>query len=115
MVATRMNMRIAREQHGNTVVMLDLNTGNTYSAHPDDYFFMPENEVFLADGEPMILIVPFSGYYTLDDDGEIYYGGRLVDDDECMSQDAALSFGMNDAGCTTIEVKRNDEWIQEIA
>lgn len=50
-----------------------------------------------------------------DDDGEIYYGGRLVDDDECMSQDAALSFGMNDAGCTTIEVKRNDEWIQEIA
>lgn len=54
-------------------------------------------------------------FRLLDDDGEIYYGGSLVDDDECMSQDAALAFGANDAGCTHIQVKRDGKWIQEIS
>jgi hypothetical protein len=50
-----------------------------------------------------------------DDDGEVYYTGWLVDDDEAMSQDAALTYGANDAGCTRIEVLRDGVWVQEIA
>lgn len=49
-----------------------------------------------------------------DDDGELYYEGLLDDDDECVNQIAALRFGEADAGCTTIRVKRNGEWVQEI-
>ena len=49
-----------------------------------------------------------------DDDGAIYYGGWLIDDEYCNSQEMALAFCMVDAGCTTIEVKRAGEWIQEI-
>jgi hypothetical protein len=50
-----------------------------------------------------------------DDDGELYYQGRLHDDDECINQAAALRFGEADAGCTRIEVRRDGEWVQEIA
>jgi len=50
-----------------------------------------------------------------DDDGELYYEGRLHDDDECLNQSAALKYGEGDAGCTTIKVKRAGKgWIQEI-
>jgi hypothetical protein len=53
-------------------------------------------------------------FRLLDDDGEVYYGGWLLDDKECINQESALSYGTYDAGCTTIEVKRNGEWVQEI-
>ena len=51
-----------------------------------------------------------------DDDGELYYGGRLHDDDECENQSAALKWGEGFAGCTTIKVNRQDGkgWVQEI-
>jgi hypothetical protein len=49
-----------------------------------------------------------------DDDGEIYYGGWLLDDGECIAQQLVLEWAMRDAGCTTIEVKIDSEWKQEI-
>ena len=49
-----------------------------------------------------------------DDDGNIYYGGVLSDDDRALAQDSALNWCRNDAGCTTIEVKRDGVWVQEI-
>lgn len=49
-----------------------------------------------------------------DDDGEIYYEGQLTDDEDCQNQTAALRWGESDAGCTTIEVKRDGKWTQEI-
>jgi hypothetical protein len=49
-----------------------------------------------------------------DDDGNVYYGGWLNDDDECINQESALSYGAYDAGCTIIEVNRNGEWVVEI-
>ena len=49
-----------------------------------------------------------------DDDGEKYYGGVLIDDDYGASQDRALAFCRNDAGCVKIEVKRAGSWIVEI-
>lgn len=49
-----------------------------------------------------------------DDDGNVYYGGWLHNDELGLNQQAALAFGMGDAGCTTIEIKLNNEWRQEI-
>jgi hypothetical protein len=49
-----------------------------------------------------------------DDDGEIYYTGVLDDDDDCANQSAALAWGEADAGCTTIEVLRGNDWVLEI-
>jgi len=49
-----------------------------------------------------------------DDDGEIYYGGWLYNDGHCVVQDLILKWGTYDSGCTTIEVKIDDEWKQEI-
>jgi len=49
-----------------------------------------------------------------DDDGGLLFEGRCVDDDDALSQDAALSFGMNDAGATTVEVLRGWRWVTEI-
>lgn len=57
---------------------------------------------------------PMVAFRLKDDDGEVYYEGELHDDDECLNQEAALSYGMNDAGCTTIEVKRDGAWVVEI-
>jgi hypothetical protein len=54
-------------------------------------------------------------FRLLDDDGEVYYGGWLHDDGECLNQESALSYGMHDAGCTVVEVKRDGSWVQEIA
>jgi len=55
-------------------------------------------------------------FQMFDDDGELYYEGRLHDDDECLNQSAALKWGEGDAGCTTIKVNRHDGkgWVQEI-
>lgn len=53
-------------------------------------------------------------FRLLDDDGEVYYGGWLHDDDDCENQFAALRFGEGDAGATEIQVKRNGEWVTEI-
>lgn len=58
-----------------------------------------------------------------DDDGEIYYGGWLLNDNQCEVQIEVLRYCMHDAGCATIEVRHIDpssdpeakpEWIQEI-
>ena len=49
-----------------------------------------------------------------DDDGEIYYGGWLINDSQGENQCIVLNWTMRDAGCTTIEVKIDDEWVQEI-
>lgn len=49
-----------------------------------------------------------------DDDGNIYFGGWLNNDKEGLNQQAALAYGMHDAGCTTIEIKVGEKWIQEI-
>ena len=54
-------------------------------------------------------------FRLLDDDGEVYYGGWLHDDGLGENQLRVLEFGTMDAGATTIEVKRNDEWVQEIS
>jgi hypothetical protein len=51
---------------------------------------------------------------TKDDDGEIYYGGWLLNDGECIAQQIVLAWTQRDAGCTTIEVKIDGEWKQEI-
>jgi hypothetical protein len=59
--------------------------------------------------------MPRIKFRTKDDDGEVYYEGWLHDDDDCANQEAALSYAMTDAGCTTIEVLRNGKWVQEIA
>jgi hypothetical protein len=50
-----------------------------------------------------------------DDDGEIYYGGWLLNDSECIAQQIVLEWARVDAGCTTIEVKIDEEWKQEIS
>lgn len=58
-----------------------------------------------------------------DDDGEIYYGGWLLNDSGGEVQIEVLRYCMHDAGCTTIEVKYQPtetdpvpeaRWIQEI-
>lgn len=70
-----------------------------------------EKVLGVNDHIPAGTLVPFRLY---DDDGELYYEGRLSDDDECENQSAALRFGEADAGATTILVQRNGEWVQEI-
>lgn len=59
--------------------------------------------------------LPHVRFRLLDDDGEVYYGGWLHDDDECENQLAVLRYGESDAGCTTVEVKRGDKWVQEVS
>lgn len=49
-----------------------------------------------------------------DDDGEIYYGGWLLNDEEGEVQYIVLMWAQHDAGCTTIEVNLDGEWVQEI-
>lgn len=73
-----------------------------------DGFFDPVQKL---PAEPL----PKIRFRLLDDDGEVYYGGWLHDDGECLNQTEASRFGTNDAGAIWIEVKRNDEWVKEIA
>lgn len=49
-----------------------------------------------------------------DDDGIVYLGGWLLNDDWCAVQSTVLSWAMWDFGCTTIEIKKESEWKQEI-
>lgn len=49
-----------------------------------------------------------------DEDGEIFYLGWLLDDDQAVSQSAALRFGEADVGVTAIEVWRYGRWVQDI-
>lgn len=49
-----------------------------------------------------------------DDDGEIYYGGWLLNDPDGLVQFCVLEWTQRDAGCTTIEVKLDGKWVQEI-
>lgn len=49
-----------------------------------------------------------------DDDGILYYEGKLTDDPECANQLAALTWGESFAGCTHIRVNRAGTWVQEI-
>ena len=60
--------------------------------------------------------LPVIDFQMFDDDGELYYAGRLHDDEECINQLNALKYGEGDAGCTTIKVNRQDGkgWVQEI-
>jgi hypothetical protein len=55
-------------------------------------------------------------FQMFDDDGELYYEGRLHDDEGCENQSAALTWGEGNAGCTMIRVNRQDGrgWVQEI-
>jgi hypothetical protein len=55
--------------------------------------------------------IPFRLY----DDGELYYEGWLHDDWQCDNQLAALTWAKSDSGCTTIKVKRGNEWKMEVA
>lgn len=50
-----------------------------------------------------------------DDDGIVYYGGWLVENDACDAQDSVLEFTMGDAGCVEVQVKRNGKWETEIS
>lgn len=49
-----------------------------------------------------------------DDDGELYYEGWLVDDDECMVQQFVLDWAKADSGCTDIKVLKDGKYIQVI-
>jgi len=49
-----------------------------------------------------------------DDDGNTYYSGVMVDNDNCDAQEDILNWSMNDAGCVLVEVKRGDKWVAEI-
>ncbi len=48
-------------------------------------------------------------FRMLDDDGEIYYEGYLVGDDEFAPLD---DFGEPNDGCTGIQIQVNGEWIE---
>ena len=57
-------------------------------------------------------------FRLLDDDGEVYYGGWLLNDEDCIVQEGVLEWGKYDAGCTTIQVRDSsmptDEWRTDI-
>jgi hypothetical protein len=57
-----------------------------------------------------------SQFRLKDDDGEIYYTGWLINDPYCCAQQVLLQWAARDAGCTTIEVRKDlySEWKQEI-
>lgn len=59
------------------------------------------------------------GYWTRfrckDDDGIVYYGGKLINDDLCENQSVIFDWAMHDAGCTMVEVWIYEQWTQEIA
>ena len=62
----------------------------------------------LKDGEGEV-------FKMYDDDGELYYTGRLVFDDDMEGTEEACygplsDFGMPNAGCTEIRYPRKPEW-----
>jgi hypothetical protein len=68
------------------------------------------------ESEPLPTAGEKVAFRLYDDDDELYYQGVLDDDDECLNQSAALSWGEGDSGCTTIRVWRWREgaWKVEI-
>ena len=65
--------------------------------------------------ESLIEFAPKVRFRTKDDDGVIYYGGWLLNDDQGEVQYLVQRWTERDAGCTTIEVKLTDgKWHQEI-
>lgn len=73
----------------------------------------------------MTSLMPKTRFRCKDDDGEVYYGGWLLNDSEGEVQLEVLRWCQADAGCTTIEVKLpaklhdgqlcyTEEWKQEI-
>lgn len=67
-----------------------------------------------VDGDPLPDEGTVIKFRMFDDDGELYFSGELTDDDECVNQVSALSWGTWDSGCTTIKVERNGVWEQDI-
>lgn len=59
--------------------------------------------------------LPFVEFKLYDDDDNLLYKGALSDDDEAVNQSAALRWGETMAGATTILVRRNGKFVQEIA
>lgn len=58
---------------------------------------------------------PNRHFRMYDDDGELYYEGWLIDDDDAMVQSEVLRWGMWDSGCTTLKIlNNNNEWEQVI-
>lgn len=61
---------------------------------------------------------PRTEFQLYDDDGILYYIGVFGDaEDETFGDvqyNAVLNWGEWDAGCTTIKVKRDGKWVQEI-
>jgi hypothetical protein len=54
-------------------------------------------------------------FRMFDDDGELYYVGRLLwqpeDDDEDAELAPLYDYGSPNAGCTEIKIKRGDKWV----
>lgn len=55
-----------------------------------------------------------TNFKLYDDDGELYYEGWLIDDQEAMVQQFVLDWAKADSGCTTIKVFRPGGYEQEI-
>lgn len=55
-----------------------------------------------------------TSFRLYDDDGILYYQGLLIDGEYAESQFNALAWGEAFAGCTTIKVRRNGKWEQDI-
>ena len=51
-------------------------------------------------------------FRMLDDDGELYYVGRIILDDNTSGFEPLDDFGMPNAGCTSIEYReKNGAWV----
>ena len=63
-----------------------------------------------------IVNAPRVRFRCKDDDGEVYFGGWLLNDEGCELQYEILKWAGRDAGCTTIEVKDSstNKWRQDI-
>jgi hypothetical protein len=76
----------------------------------DDYDTVDFNRRMVADSEKM-------RFRIRDDDGEVYFGGWLLNDDYALIQAAVLHWATGDSGATEIQVRRNsdEDWRNEIA
>jgi hypothetical protein len=71
MLATIENMRRC-EAAGLHVVALELNSEDTYSATPGDYFWLPEGQPLTGrDGEPCILVREIPASYAPVDESDL--------------------------------------------
>lgn len=53
-------------------------------------------------------------FRLLDDDGELYFEGWIIDDEEALTQQVLLKWAEKDSGCTQLLIKRGKSWYQEI-